>query len=396
MARLNTDPSSGAVKPSAPVPSRAAAKPASTFNPRSGQPFDAILAQAAAQGLPQHQVRGEGAAPKALHAAAGLTSPIRQLFSSAQTVPPAEGPERGEQGGEGDEAADILEAGAFNWDQQCSDDMGAGEQSDEDGGPAAVAARDLEAQGGPGAGLPVADSLAARPEAAGRPVGTLPASGIMAAQLDNLPSSGRAEADGSGAPQQALAAAAQAQLIGRPAQQVPMQPDVTHTQSHLQQEQALQSSGADLSWTEATGTGLEFAAGEQWPAVHAHAHICSQAACAQASPCIISTKTQGYCSWSGLWAGGADEEEVAGKGRLKGTPVMALPPASQLDEAVLDALPLPIKRELERAYGEPQAIFEHALRWPRPCMADAVAGDALAVGGHASRSSVGAWAMLAS
>ncbi|CAL8466850.1 g6386 [Coccomyxa elongata] len=35
----------------------------------------------------------------------------------------------------------------------------------------------------------------------------------------------------------------------------------------------------------------------------------------------------------------------------KGTPIQALPPASQIDVAVLDALPLQLKRELERAYG---------------------------------------------
>ena len=35
----------------------------------------------------------------------------------------------------------------------------------------------------------------------------------------------------------------------------------------------------------------------------------------------------------------------------KGTPIQALPPASQIDVAVLDALPLELKRELERAYG---------------------------------------------
>ncbi len=30
---------------------------------------------------------------------------------------------------------------------------------------------------------------------------------------------------------------------------------------------------------------------------------------------------------------------------------MALPPASQLEPGVLDALPLSVRRELERAYG---------------------------------------------
>lgn len=35
----------------------------------------------------------------------------------------------------------------------------------------------------------------------------------------------------------------------------------------------------------------------------------------------------------------------------KATPIQALPPASQIDVAVLDALPLELKRELERAYG---------------------------------------------
>ena len=38
-----------------------------------------------------------------------------------------------------------------------------------------------------------------------------------------------------------------------------------------------------------------------------------------------------------------------------GTPIQALPPASQLDAGVLDALPLQMRRELERAYGNPQS-----------------------------------------
>ena len=41
-----------------------------------------------------------------------------------------------------------------------------------------------------------------------------------------------------------------------------------------------------------------------------------------------------------------------GRARPAGTPVVALPPSSQLDESVLDALPLALKRELELAYGE--------------------------------------------
>ena len=38
--------------------------------------------------------------------------------------------------------------------------------------------------------------------------------------------------------------------------------------------------------------------------------------------------------------------------RASTTPIQALPPASALDLDVLDALPLHLKRELERAYGE--------------------------------------------
>ena len=38
--------------------------------------------------------------------------------------------------------------------------------------------------------------------------------------------------------------------------------------------------------------------------------------------------------------------------RPSATPIQALPPASALDLDVLDALPLHLKRELERAYGE--------------------------------------------
>lgn len=45
-------------------------------------------------------------------------------------------------------------------------------------------------------------------------------------------------------------------------------------------------------------------------------------------------------------AGGKESGRAA-----RGTPILALPPASQIDTAVLDALPLDVKRELERAYG---------------------------------------------
>lgn len=48
-------------------------------------------------------------------------------------------------------------------------------------------------------------------------------------------------------------------------------------------------------------------------------------------------------------------EEAIGKN--PGTPIQALPPASQLDTSVLDALPLHMKREIERAYGESSLIF---------------------------------------
>ena len=41
----------------------------------------------------------------------------------------------------------------------------------------------------------------------------------------------------------------------------------------------------------------------------------------------------------------------AGRAGKKGTPIEPLPPPSQLDADVLDALPLDLKRELERAYG---------------------------------------------
>ena len=126
MARLNTDPSSGAVKPSAPVPSRGAAKPASTFNPRSGQPFDAILAQAAAQGQAQYQVHAAG--PPKPPQAAGLPSPIRQLFGSA--LPAREAPQEAESAEQ-----EVGEGSAgFDWDQPSEGpSFGSPGQSDEDG-----------------------------------------------------------------------------------------------------------------------------------------------------------------------------------------------------------------------------------------------------------------------
>lgn len=38
------------------------------------------------------------------------------------------------------------------------------------------------------------------------------------------------------------------------------------------------------------------------------------------------------------------------------TPIQPLPPASQIDSSVLDALPLQMKREIERAYGETELL----------------------------------------
>ena len=41
------------------------------------------------------------------------------------------------------------------------------------------------------------------------------------------------------------------------------------------------------------------------------------------------------------------------------TPIQALPPAAAIDLDVLDALPLHLKRELERAYGEVKGSFRY-------------------------------------
>lgn len=52
--------------------------------------------------------------------------------------------------------------------------------------------------------------------------------------------------------------------------------------------------------------------------------------------------------------------------RVSSTPIQALPPASAIDLEVLDALPLHLKRELERAYGallgnERVTVSHHSL-----------------------------------
>lgn len=62
-----------------------------------------------------------------------------------------------------------------------------------------------------------------------------------------------------------------------------------------------------------------------------------------------------------------DRPESSGAAALRGvrevagasTPILALPPPSQVDASVLDALPLDMRREFERAYGErsKQAVF---------------------------------------
>ena len=319
MARLNTDPTSGAVKPSAPVPSRAAAKPATTFNPRSGQPFDAILAQAAASGQAQAQVHAAGV--PTLHKpspSAGLTSPIKQLFSSAQ---PAQGPaDRAASPdlSQGDEAARESDEPDFDWHGDGGLEGPASGDEDPLQGEAAGAAAEIPAQQqalAPKAPVQVASAAAVLPghnrtaAAAGRPCTE---STSAAEQQAGHAGGKQAEPDRAGAPA-SLPAAAQPipagpgmQLRGSsPAQSA--QPGLPCLQSSAQQ-----SSGLDGSWTAgASNTG---ATGEGE-------------------------------------ASGREDEEVAGRGRLKGTPVLALPPASQLDAAVLDALPLPIRRELERAYG---------------------------------------------
>ena len=60
---------------------------------------------------------------------------------------------------------------------------------------------------------------------------------------------------------------------------------------------------------------------------------------------------------------GLDAEAIRNAARVPGTPIQALPPASQLDASVLDALPLQLRREIERAYGNPLPKIPYA---PRP------------------------------
>lgn len=63
--------------------------------------------------------------------------------------------------------------------------------------------------------------------------------------------------------------------------------------------------------------------------------------------------------WAGGAVSGAGSEGPtgvglgSGRGLPSGTPIQAMPPASQIDSSVLDALPLGLKRELELAYGKP-------------------------------------------
>ena len=50
------------------------------------------------------------------------------------------------------------------------------------------------------------------------------------------------------------------------------------------------------------------------------------------------------------------------------TPIQTLPPASQIDPAVLDALPLQMKREIERAYGESHMSRGHKCYVSGSCL----------------------------
>ena len=56
---------------------------------------------------------------------------------------------------------------------------------------------------------------------------------------------------------------------------------------------------------------------------------------------------------TGIVQAGLDVVAIGNAVRVPGTPIQALPPASQLDASVLDALPLQLRREIERAYGDP-------------------------------------------
>ena len=66
--------------------------------------------------------------------------------------------------------------------------------------------------------------------------------------------------------------------------------------------------------------------------------------------------TRGKLELSGQSLGETDGQSPQGQaGKAHegpGTPIQTLPPASQIDPSVLDALPLQMKREIERAYGK--------------------------------------------
>ncbi|KAK9844061.1 hypothetical protein WJX81_003182 [Elliptochloris bilobata] len=69
----------------------------------------------------------------------------------------------------------------------------------------------------------------------------------------------------------------------------------------------------------------------------------------QAGGLAIGPGAGGSRAGTGSRAGVVDADA---EGRAAaGTPILALPPASQLEPGVLDALPLSVRRELERAYG---------------------------------------------
>lgn len=92
----------------------------------------------------------------------------------------------------------------------------------------------------------------------------------------------------------------------------------------------------------------------------------ADAAAAAAAPQAQARQRSGAEDSAGSDSGGSDGEEEgggasdaggsdeAGPARA-GTPIVALPAFSQVDMKVMDALPLHVRRELERAYGEPWA-----------------------------------------
>ena len=146
--------------------------------------------------------------------------------------------------------------------------------------------------------------------------------------------------------------------------------DVPHQAAHAQAEQgAIQGTGTSSNLASLPQSHISHPQpGNQMP--HAANAASMQIAASHASQqphtsSGVANTRKGGGSGAGrataIGAPGRNRQLWDGAAARLMRPTEALPPASQLDTSVLDALPLAMKRELEHAYGEPSSFPDHRV-----------------------------------